>query len=168
MGDTRIAGGSGGYGYATWEDDAYSNTAEINSLTIEGGAMLSKELEVGIQANVAIGVGEGANGESFSLLLDPGVYGRLYFGELGTGPTPYIHVDIMALNAVRTGAYDNEFLYGPQDKEYTARLNAGLSVFMADNLALELEVLLAGYQDKVYDFTDLDAFQFTVGLSFYF
>jgi hypothetical protein len=126
--------------------------------------MLSNELEVGIQANAAIGVGEGANGESFSLFLDPGVYGRLYLAELGIGPTPYIHVDMMALNAVRTGEY--EFL--DQDIEYTARLNAGLSVFMADNLALELEVLLAGYQDKVYDFTDLDAFQFTVGLSFYF
>ena len=167
-GDTRLAGGSGGLGIAAWDDTGLNHDVGME-FTLEGGTMISDQFEFGVEAAMGFGIGEtDSGGESFSFALDPGIYGRYYFSELGTGTTPWISADIIAVNAVHTGIYDNSL-----DTVFVGEISAGLSTFLADNLALEFELFLGGYltdgtDEEWVDLTDIEAFLFSMGPSFYY
>ena len=174
-GETRLAGGSSGGGYAGEGGD---NPEDLHifemDFDLEGGSMITDQFEIGLEVDMFIGLGEGEDqsgqetSEFFSLSLDPGVYGRLYFTELGTGVTPWISANIVAEELVNIGLAD----FG-QDVAFVSNLSLGLSMFLADHLALELELEIAEFDfesddDKFSSFIDSERLVFSMGLAFYY
>jgi hypothetical protein len=174
-GETRLAGGSGGLAYVAWDDDAVDDDGDTvlsqvaTELRIQGGTMMSDQLELGFLADIGLGLGStDASDDSFSFALNPGMYGRYYFSELGTGVTPWLGVSAIALNAVQTGYYDDD-----DDTIFLGVISTGMSTFISDHLALEFELFLGAYatdgtDEGWADITDLEAFLISVGLSFYY
>ena len=168
-GDTRLAGGSGGDGMATWDED---NNIDVDiNVSLEGGTMISDRIELGVKA-ADMGLAINANDSSddfFSVAIDPGVYGRLYASQLGTSLTPWVSAEIIARNAVRTGVFDDSFT---DDTVITPLIHAGVTAFLAENLAIEFKLFLGGYtngiDEKWVDLLDNESFELTVGLSFFY
>lgn len=166
-GDYRVAGSSGGAGYAAWDDEFYDHDAGTE-IALQAGRMMTDQFEVGVEATVGLGIGSAQADESFSFALDPGIYGRYYFSPIGGGFTPWINVDAIIGNAVRTGIYDNDF-----DPVFIGEVELGATTFLADRLAVEYAVFLGGYIDdgtdsEWVDLTDTESLLFSIGLSFYF
>ena len=136
--------------------------------------MITDQFELGVEADMVIGLGEGEDslgqetGESFSLALDPGVYGRLYLTELGTGFTPWISANIVAKELVTIGLADSG-----QDGTFVSDLSLGLSSSLADHLALELKLKIVELDfnsddDGFSTIIGWERLPFSVGLAFYY
>lgn len=119
----RLAGGSGGMALLDGSGD--SNLDLGFEAWVEMGKLLSDRFEVGVQAQMALGFGP------FRGSVDPGLYGRLYFGDLNEGITPWIRGDLSINNLIAWGPTD-------RNSELGAILSLGATTFITDGVALEM------------------------------
>jgi hypothetical protein len=89
------------------------------------------------------------DGGTFSGLVDPGLYGRVYFGALDEGFTPWIRGDLAIRNLIVWGDYDHEL-----DTELGLEMSLGVTTFITDGLALEMGVPILVIEEDIDGDTD--------------